>query len=312
MKRIAELWRVILKTFRDDAAQYRFSVALRMVGNLLLTIVFCAFLLHLFIKINILYFEANGFPRLDVMREAFMDYVYGQASSHILFLVGFLLFYFFLGIYIAELTMRPFRLVADHCQAMIDKKDVSYNPGFYSDLQLMTNFCDFFFNASKTMEMNKDLIPVSIPERYKNIHRPVFERSFYLHYSTFIMISSLITVTALFFIASDMYESVITLAVSYLKQKNLSDSFLVGQAELYTSAITIALIVHFFLAFLLTIRIHSQVATPAFAIFSTLRSYLKGQYHARVHLIGSYFLRPECRVLNQYLDYLEENYSDKG
>lgn len=298
-------------TLRDDASQYRFTIALRMVGNLVLTILLCAFLIHLFITINILFFEANGFPRLDVMREAFFDYIYGKMSSYSIYLFGFLLFYFFVGIYIAELSMRPFRLVAAYCQQKIEGKDATYNPGFYSDLQLLTNFCEFFFNFSRAVESNKKLISMPIPDRYKSIHRPMFERSFYIHYSAFILISSLITATALFYISAEIYENVITLAVSYLKQRNMSEVFFTGQSDLYSAATILVLSLHLFLSFLLTFRIHTLVSTPGFGIFSTLRSFVKGQYHSRVHLIGSYFLRNECRIINQYLDYLQENYSDK-
>lgn len=311
MNYLHKFYQTIKATINDDAAHYRFSVALRMTGNLLLTIILCAFLLHLFITINILFFEANGFPRLDVMREAFYDYVYGQVTTYLRYIGAFLLVYFFLGIYIAELTMRPFRLMAKYCQQKMEGKDATYDPGFYSDLQLLTNFSEYFFNIASSAETNKKLVPMAIPDRYKAIHRPLFERSFYIHYSAFILISSLITATALFFISAEIYDSVISLAVGYLKQRNLSEVFFTGQAELYLAAITIVLMVHLFLSFLLTFRIHTLVATPAFGIFSTLRSFIKGQYHSRIHLIGSYFLRPECRVINQYLDYLEEHFSDK-
>ena len=311
MKFFETIFNKLKATFRDDAAHYRFSVALRMVGNLLLTIMLCAFLIHLFVTINILFFEANGFPRLDVMREAFFDYVYGQVSNYLIYIAGFILFYFFLGIYIAELSMRPFRLVAAYCQHKMDGKEATYDPGFYSDLQLLTHFCEYFFNFTRTVESNKKLLLMAIPDRYKSIHRPMFERSFYIHYSAFILISSLITATALFYISAEIYESVITLAISYLKQRNMSEIFFTGQSDLYSAAIISVLALHLFLSFLLTFRIHTLVATPAFGVFSTLRSFVKGQYHSRVHLIGSYFLRPECRVINQYLDYLEENYSDK-
>ena len=66
---------------------------------------------------------------------------------------------------------------------------------------------------------------------------------------------------------------------------------------------------HFLFYLGLSFHLYAKVSAPAFAIFATMRSFLKGNTKARVHLIGNYYARPETKKLNQYLDYIEKNVS---
>jgi hypothetical protein len=58
---------------------------------------------------------------------------------------------------------------------------------------------------------------------------------------------------------------------------------------------------------LLGLHLYSKVSGAAFGIFSTMRTFMKGNYFSRVHLVGYAHIRDYTRKLNKYLDHLEKN-----
>ena len=55
----------------------------------------------------------------------------------------------------------------------------------------------------------------------------------------------------------------------------------------------------------LAFHLYGKVSGAVFAFFSTMRSFMKGNRKARVHLIGYAQIRPHGRSFNKYLDYIE-------
>ena len=60
---------------------------------------------------------------------------------------------------------------------------------------------------------------------------------------------------------------------------------------------------------MLGFHLYAKVSGAAFAIFSTMRSYMKGNYSSRVHLVGYSYLRDYTRKLNKYLDYVQNYFA---
>ena len=56
----------------------------------------------------------------------------------------------------------------------------------------------------------------------------------------------------------------------------------------------------------LTIHLYQKVSGAAFGFFSTMRSFAKGNYNTRVHLIGYTHIRQHGRALNKYLDFIQK------
>jgi hypothetical protein len=71
--------------------------------------------------------------------------------------------------------------------------------------------------------------------------------------------------------------------------------------------LTIALISFSYI--LLGLHLYSKVSGAAFGIFSTMRSFMKGNYSSRVHLVGFAHIREYTRKLNKYLDYIQNNFT---
>ena len=70
--------------------------------------------------------------------------------------------------------------------------------------------------------------------------------------------------------------------------------------------LSIVLVAFSYLA--LGFHLYDKVSGAAFGIFSTMRSFMKGNYFSRVHLVGYAYIRDYTRKLNKYLDHIQNNF----
>ena len=108
--------------------------------------------------------------------------------------------------------------------------------------------------------------------------------------------------------AVEIHDGLISLAHEILKPTTVVKHFLEQQTRLLQDVLLFVTTLHVFLYLFLAIHFYGKISAPAFGIFATMRSFIKGNHSSRIHLIGNYFLRPHCRVINKYLDYLQKNY----
>ena len=105
------------------------------------------------------------------------------------------------------------------------------------------------------------------------------------------------------FITVEAYNSIIELAVTSIDKNGKEIAyFLKNQEYLFESIqhITIGtlLVVYAILAF----HLYGRVSGAVFGYFSTMRSFMKGNRKARIHLVGYPHIRPYSRAFNKYLD----------
>jgi hypothetical protein len=58
-------------------------------------------------------------------------------------------------------------------------------------------------------------------------------------------------------------------------------------------------------------HLYGKVSGAAFGIFSTMRSFMKGDHFSRVHLVGYAHIRDNTRKLNKYLDFAQNNFEKR-
>lgn len=149
----------------------------------------------------------------------------------------------------------------------------------------------------------------TVSPQYSKIHKPVMDKIFMLHFGLLLI---LISVTTALFInenTATVYESMIELATKTLKDQKSVSRFFTQQMFILDDimGLTIALITFFYI--FLGLHLYSKVSGAAFGIFSTMRSFMKGNHSSRVHLVGYTHLREYTRKLNKYLDYIQNNFS---
>ncbi|MEI8347208.1 MAG: hypothetical protein WCG27_07060, partial [Pseudomonadota bacterium] len=144
-EKIKPLFNRFSKLFNEEA-KFRLLTTLKISIIPIASIVVMGLLLRFLLRINLVFFEANGLTGADTLREAFYDYILQSLDDFWPFISGLYVFLVFAGFYVSHLFLRPFRLIGDYCEKFVKGENVIYNPGFITDLRLLSSFGEYFFN----------------------------------------------------------------------------------------------------------------------------------------------------------------------
>ncbi len=299
--RLTQLW-------RDDQVQFRLDIAFKVMMLPCLTAMSAFVFFWSFLRMDLYFFEAYRASNLENFQEIYYDYVLSTVVGYLPVIFLFILGCLVLGLYISNMVLRPFRTISLYCEDTVEGKETSYDREFFSELRLLTQFSDFFFSTMQRITKNGKLEPVEVPEKYTRIHKPVFEKSFFIQFFMLVLITSIATGTAIFLITIGIHGQIISFAEKTIQLTPGIKFFLEQQENTLMEIMFGVLAVHLFLHIAFCFHLYNKVAAPAFGIFATFRSFLKGNYSSRIHLIGYYYLRPECRKINRYLTWLQKKY----
>ena len=221
--------------------------------------------------------------------------------------MGVMVILFFLGVYISNVLVRPFRFVALHCENVLKNPHTEFEPDWLSGYRLFTRFAELFFSQFSFKKIvNGPPQDIYLPKYYAKIHRPVTDWIFVSHFTLVMVIVSAISCIAIIGFNDALFDSLLSFTVSYAKiGASGSIEMLEYQSKLLYSMYLPIMIISVILNFLLAFHMYNKVSGAAFGVFSTMRSFLKGNYSARIHLIGYNVLRDNTRTINKYFEYLE-------
>lgn len=295
--------------WRDDQVKFRLGIAIKLMAIPCTTLAIAFGFFWSFLRMDLYFFEANKLSQITNFQETYYDFILsrvaGEAHILVILIAGTLL----LGLYMANMVLRPFRTIGTYCDDVVEGRKASYDQEFFSELRLLTRFSDYFFGMVQSMSKGGKLTEIDVPEKYTRIHQPVFEKAFFIQFSLFILMTSIATGIAVFTVTVDIHSQILSLAEKTVKLTPAIKYFLERQEstlfEIMIGVMGAHLIMHIAFCF----HLYNKVAAPAFGIFATFRSFLKGNHGSRIHLIGYYYLRPECRKINRYLTWLEKKYT---
>lgn len=296
------------KAFSTEDSRFKIKVALKVIAVPLIAAVFLIYMLWVLVRMDNIYFEANGFMGLNELRDAYLDFILIELSSLFPYIGGVLILLFFTGMYIGSLLLRPFVIIGAYCEEAISDENAVYEPDMFSDYKLLTRFSELFFGYIRTCRKSGKLTTEAIPQNYTGIHKPVFDKIFFFHFSLFLSIISIISSVLLVIIASDVHDSIIQLAIKTLKLKGQGSTyFLLEQSYIMNSVTWVTVAIIIFGYGMLAFHLYGRVAGAAFGFFATMRSFMKGNFHTRVHLLDFNHIRPFSRAFNKYLDFIQRN-----
>jgi len=108
----------------------------------------------------------------------------------------------------------------------------------------------------------------------------------------------------------DIQDQIIQLSLKTLKHSESVSYFLEQESHFVNIILWGSIVLQMVAYTMLTINLYSKISSPSFGVVSTFRSFLKGNFSARVHLIGYGFLRHYCRTVNKYLDHIQRSVSN--
>ena len=202
----------ILSAVQDDQVLFRLSIAMKFLILPVITLIIAFGFFYSFLRMDLYFFEAHKVSSITNFQETYYDYILsavaGEAHVVVLLLAGTLL----LGLYMANMVLRPFRTLGSYCEDVVEGRKASYDQEFFSELRLLTRFSDYFFGVIAVMTKNGKLGQVDVPEKFTRIHQPVFEKAFFLQFSLFILMTSIATGTAVFKVTVDIHGQILSLA----------------------------------------------------------------------------------------------------
>jgi len=258
-------------------------------------------------RLNYAFFRSHGFHDFQT-GEVFYNYLLSETIDNLTTFFLFHIFLFFIGTYLGWLILRPFRILGEYCEQVIENPDAIYKVDEFSTYKLLTRFSEFFFEFLRETRKKGEISVHSVPPQFSKIHKPVADLIFMLHFGLLLLI---IGISSCIFIIENgtlIFQNMIELAGKTLADSKEANRFFSAQNFVMNDIVylTIILITASYMA--LGLHLYNKVSGAAFGIFSTMRSFMKGNYFSRVHLVGYAYIRGNTRKLNKYLDYIQNNF----
>lgn len=299
------------KAFKDEEVKFRLLTTLKIFAIPLLSFIASTLVISTMTNVNLLFFKVNGYDKFPFFQNLYYEFITKKIFDILPFVGIFLIAVLFTGLYVSSLITRPFKLIGDYCEGFCNGQKVSYDPGFFTDLKLLSRFSEWFFSSIDIFYKNGQKLKMDVPRKFTKIHKPVFENSFFLHYSIFLVFISISSSVLGYVMSLEVYYDVVDLAYRTLRPSAPVTAFLNEQAELFESLQIMVVFFNGFLSIALMFDLYSKVAGASFGFFATMRSFIKGSYDSRVHLVGYYYIRPHSRKLNKYLDKVQKDFAEK-
>lgn len=296
------------RVFKNEDSRFILSVGLKIsLISLIITFVIYWFLFQI-IRLNYAFFKSHGFPRFSTggfSYSYFYDIVISEAVESIPYVLGFHICLFFIGSYLGWLILRPFKIIGDYAETVIENPNVVFRVDEFSTYKLLTRFSEFFFEYLRDSRKVGTIAPHSVPPQYSRIHQPVPDRIFMLHFGLLLVVISIVSAVFIIENSSSVFLSMTELATKTLRDQKTVTQYFASQMFILDEILWITIILISTGYILLGFHLYAKVAGPAFGIFSTMRSFMKGNYSSRVHMLGFPYVREYTRKLNKYLDYIE-------
>ncbi len=296
----------LVKVFKDESSKFLLVCGIKFSSIYLFSAIFIYYIMWIILSLNNIYFESKGIGFDIELREAFIQNILGAFYKLFPEIFIFLIVLFFAGAYVGKVLLRPFELIGQYCLEKTQGQDVHYRPDIFSDYKVLTRFSEFFFRYVESALTHKELTPNTIPEEYRRIRTPKFEKDFFLHFFILITIIGTITGLFLFYINTEIESSLMDLSLRMISAKDPTVGYFIqNQSFIFDSIVVASSFIILVSYTVLSFHLYSKVSGAIFAFFATMRAFMKGNFQARVHLIGYSHIRSDGRKFNKYLDYVE-------
>lgn len=313
----SSMFKLISQSFKDfkkdDQAKFRLHMGITFALMPFVSIIVGFILNWVLLKSAIIYIATFRGDIDYLISSLILDYVQIGLMEVLPWVIFTLISLLIGGIVLAHLMLKPFDEIAGYCEEVLNSedKDYAFNTEFNSELRLLSSFSDWFFTTTSTLRKSGKLTQIEVPNKYKKIHKPVFETMFFLHKSFYVAIACVLTGMIILIINYALFDAVVSVVNQILKGGNNVKDFFNNMTLIQVDIMYVTIVINIMVYSLFLIYLYNKVATPAFGIFATMRSFISGRYTSRVHLIGYKYVRNQTRIINKYLDYMEKEYSAK-
>src|SRR5665648_612109 len=113
------------KVFKTEDSKFIAWVGLKVSVISLVITVFIYWILFEFMRLNYAFFKAHGLS--DVYSgSTFFDVILQEAIGNLPVLFAFHIILFFIGAYVGWIILRPFRMIGEYCDEVLDNPNAIY------------------------------------------------------------------------------------------------------------------------------------------------------------------------------------------
>jgi hypothetical protein len=295
------------KAFKTEDSRFLVYTGLKVAGiSFFINVAVYTYLFQL-MRLNYVFFKAQGMPYIED-ETVFFHYLFSEASGNLTVFLIFHFVLFFIGTYVGWLILRPFRVIGEYCENVINEPNMIYKIDEFSTYKLLTRFSEFFFEYLREGRRKGAIVSNSIPPQFSRIHGPVTDRVFMLHFGLLLIIVAISSILFIIENATSIYIAMVELATKTIKNQAVANKFFGSQLFILDDLTFFSILLFTVSYFALGFHLYDKVSGAAFGIFSTMRSFMKGNHFSRVHLVGYGYIRDYTRKLNKYLDYIQNNF----
>ena len=295
------------RVFKTEDSRFMVMTGLKVAGISFFINLVIYTCLYQVMRLNHAFFRAHGFPEFHG-DEVFYNYLLTETIDNLTVFFIFHIFLFFIGTYVGWLILRPFRMIAEYCEQAIENPNAIYKVDEFSTYKLLTRFSEFFFEYIRESRKRGVITTNSIPPQYSKIHKPLADRVFMLHFGLLLVIIAISSSVFIIENGTAIFNNMIELASKTIATTKEANRFFAAQDFIMDDIVTLTIVLITVCYLALGLHLYEKVSGAAFGIFSTMRSFMKGNYFSRVHLVGYAYIRENTRKLNKYLDFVQNNF----
>jgi hypothetical protein len=203
----------------------------------------------LLLVMNFSYFRSNGFPLDGQSLQDFTDYLLQSQIDYIPYVGLFIISVFFVGLFLAHITLRPFNQLIEMCHVLKESKGEKIRIVGLGKKKLLVKLGDFLCAYA---EAKRNRGPISIPEDLVRLKGPAIDGVFYFQFFCIIMILLGVTVSSIYFFTTQLQEAIVQSAFTMLKAPKGMTTFISSQELVFDIIVlvpsVISLVSYFFIA----------------------------------------------------------------
>lgn len=248
------------------------SVPVLMIGIVLYSV-------WLMLVMNFSYFRANGFPLDGQNLQDFTNYLLQSQIEHIPYVALFIVGVFFVGLFLAHITLRPFHQLVEMCQVLKESKGEKIRIVGLERKKLLVKLGNFLCEYAEARK-NKTNIP--IPDDIDKLKGPAIDGVFYFQFFCIIFILLGVTVSSIYFFTTQLQEIIIQSAMTMLKAPKGMSTFLGAQEHVFDTIVLISSLISVLCYFFISRIIIARVQGVSYAYVRDVCEVVRGNKMKRL------------------------------
>jgi hypothetical protein len=255
----------------------------------------------LMLIMNFSYFRSNGFPFEGGDLQEFTDYLLQSQIEYIPYVALFVVGVFFIGLFLAHITLRPFHQLVEMCQVIKEAKGEKVRIVGLGNKKLLIKMGQFLCNYAEARKNQKS---IPIPEELERLKSPAVDGVFYFQFFCILVILMGIAISSIYIFTTQLQDEILRAAVSMLKAPKGMATFLGSQSIVFEVIVIIPSAVSFVIYCFIARMIISRVQGVTYAYIRDICDVARGNTMRRLNPRDEDPGKDAAVAINEILDKL--------